>query len=85
MPPRLKKCRFDGSDPLRHTSRLNGDKFKSEVAIRLFVDLLETQRILKTDAPRFGWGDNTKVADEKDLPLVGRLPLDSFQLVRKEW
>jgi hypothetical protein len=48
------------------------------------VNSLKAKRILEADPPRFGWRDETKIADEEDPALVDFLSLDALQLVGKK-
>jgi hypothetical protein len=48
------------------------------------VNLLETERLLEGDSPRFGRSDEAEVADEEDVVLVDRVVLDALQLGGKQ-
>ena len=72
----LTNCRFDHADPVH---QLNCNQFEAEGPVSLFVDLLKTQPILKSDSPRLGRRDNAAVANEEDSVFVYRVFLDALQ------
>jgi len=80
----LTNRRFDDADPLRQASSLHRDQFEAEVPVRLFVSFLETQRVLKADAPRFGWRHKAQIANEENSILVNCFFLDALQLPGKD-
>jgi hypothetical protein len=60
------------------------DELEPQVAIRLFVKLLEDQRVLEADSPGGGGLNEALVADEEDRRLVRALRHDSIDLTGKQ-
>lgn len=69
---------YPGWEPIRG----NGDEFKSEAAVGIFVNLLEDVRIFETDAARGGCLDETLTSNEEDGPLVDMVGQDAIYLIK---
>src|SRR5213075_1194126 len=83
-PTRLTDRRFDPADPLVHAPRLDRDQVEAEAAVGLFVDLLETKRLLEGDSARAGGRDEAEIADEEDAGFVDRFLSNALQLRREK-
>jgi hypothetical protein len=75
---------LDAADPLRQAAWLQWDQLEAKVSVRLFVNLLELERLREADATRFGGGDEAKVADEKNPGLVNPFFLDPLQFAAQK-
>jgi hypothetical protein len=47
------------------------------------MDLLESQRLFETDAPRFSRCNKAKIANKEDFPLENLLYPQPFQFMRQ--
>jgi hypothetical protein len=72
--------RFDCSYSFGQASGVNLNDFKAEVAIRIFVDPLKTQGLLKTDPPRLGRRNKAEILNTEYALLIDRIRLDALQL-----
>lgn len=71
---------LDECDALGQWTRRYLDELEPEVAVQLFVELLEDERVLEADPPGRGGLDKALVADEEDRCLVHALRHDSLDL-----
>lgn len=67
-------------DPLNCRRRIDVDQFEAVREIRFFVQLSKSDRVGKTDSPRFSRRHKSEASDEEHLRPIDPLAADSFDL-----
>ena len=74
---------LDRSRTLGHAPGLDPDDAKTHLAIRLFMNLFESQGLFEADAPRLCRRHKAKIANKEDFPLEDLLRAQPFEFLRQ--